>query len=445
MLKIDLSLKNIGNLVEEKEFSTMLLDARKANSTLMGANGKGSDYLGWVTLPESIEAEEVKKIISVATEIRVNSELVIIVGIGGSYLGSKAVIDALSSALGNINKAPRKDPIVIYAGHQISGAYANEVKELIKHYETSVVVISKSGTTTEPAIAFRFIKEEMEQKYGIKDASSRIIAITDEKRGALKQLAIQQGYETFNIPDNVGGRYSVLTAVGLLPIAIAGFDIKLLIEGAAKMCEIANTPDNIMEQYAAIRNLLYSNKKNIEILASFEPKLQYFTEWWKQLYGESEGKEGKGIFPASVIYSSDLHSMGQYVQDGERTIFETFIKVATQKSDMEIKMNVENLDGLNFLAGMKFSEVNAIAEQATILAHVDGGVPCIEITMEKLDEINVGALIYFFQRACGISGYMLDVNPFDQPGVEEYKNNMYALLGKEGYKELKEELENRLK
>ena len=315
----------------------------------------------------------------------------------------------------------------------------------VENKKFAINVISKSGTTTEPAIAFRFIKEAMEQKYGKQQVASRIVAVTDKSKGALKQLATNEGYETFDIPDDIGGRFSVLTAVGLLPIAIAGFNIQLLIDGANEMREIAKTPNNIVEQYAAIRNALYQKGKKIELLASFEPKFQYFNEWWKQLYGESEGKNNKGIYPSSVIYTTDLHSMGQYVQEGERSLFETFIKVKSQRNDMEILNNIEDLDGLNFLAGMKFGEVNAIAEQATILAHVDGGVPIIEISIERLDEINIGALIYFFERACGISGYILGVNPFDQPGVEAYKKNMFALLGKSGYETLKEELENRIK
>ena len=445
MFRINLNLQNADRDIAAVVMEQMSSRALNSNKVIDNKSGDGSDYLGWSTLPEEMNSDEVARIKSVASKLRGQSELIIIIGIGGSYLGAKSVIDALSSSLGNISKSPRKDPMIIYAGHQISGSYANEVKNLISQYETSVIVISKSGTTTEPAIAFRFIKEELEQKYGKSTASSRIVAITDKSRGALKQLATNESYETFDIPDNVGGRFSVLTAVGLLPIAVAGFDIQLLLDGAKQMQELSKTPNNIMEQYAAIRNALYSSGKKIELMASFEPKLQYFNEWWKQLYGESEGKKNRGIYPSSVIYTTDLHSMGQYVQEGERTLFETFIKVKQQRDDMEILMNAENLDGLNFLAGMKFGEVNSVAEQATILAHIDGGVPVIEISIEKLDEINLGSLIYFFERACGISGYMLGINPFDQPGVEAYKNNMFALLGKDGYEELREELTNRIK
>ena len=445
MCEININLQNTDKYIGSEDFKLLMSKASLSNNKIDNKTGEGSEYLGWVNLPQEINPEEIIKIKSTASKFRGQSELVIVIGIGGSYLGAKAVIDALSPSFGDISKSPRKDPMIIYAGNQISGSYANEVKDLIYQYETSVIVISKSGTTTEPAIAFRFIKEAMEQKYGKQQVASRIVAVTDKSKGALKQLATNEGYETFDIPDDIGGRFSVLTAVGLLPIAIAGFNIQLLIDGANEMREIAKTPNNIVEQYAAIRNALYQKGKKIELLASFEPKFQYFNEWWKQLYGESEGKNNKGIYPSSVIYTTDLHSMGQYVQEGERSLFETFIKVKSQRNDMEILNNIEDLDGLNFLAGMKFGEVNAIAEQATILAHVDGGVPIIEISIERLDEINIGALIYFFERACGISGYILGVNPFDQPGVEAYKKNMFALLGKSGYETLKEELENRIK
>ncbi len=445
MGRVDLSIKNINTFVDANELEAQISRARVCNEMLDEKTGKGSDFLGWVDLPSSISNEEITKIKSVASRLRRDCELVVVIGIGGSYLGAKAVIDSLSNSLTVLDKSPKKDPIIVYAGHQISGSYAAEIKELIGQYETGVVVISKSGTTTEPAIAFRFIKDLMEEKYGKENSVKRIVAITDESRGALKKLSTSMGYDTFVIPDNVGGRFSVLTAVGLLPIAIAGFDIQLLLEGAKEMKELSMGQEtNIVETYAAVRNLLYKQGKKIEMFASFEPKLQYMAEWWKQLYGESEGKDSKGIFPASVIFSTDLHSMGQYIQDGERHLFETFVKVKNVKSDMEITMNVDNLDGLNFLSGVKFSEVNAIAQQATILAHVDGGVPCMELTIDKLDEMSIGALIYFYERACGVSGYMLEVNPFDQPGVEAYKNNMYALLGKAGYEELKEKLQARL-
>lgn len=439
-------LKNINPFIDINTYKEVLKTANQCNAQLHTTEGKGADFLGWVDLAGQIRKEEIDSIKATAARLRQKCELVIVIGIGGSYLGAKAVIDALSDPLKALSKTPKKDPIVVYAGHNISAGYLSELLELVGQYETGVICISKSGTTTEPAIAFRLIKEAVEARYGKAAAAERIVAITDAHKGALREVADTEGYETFVIPDDVGGRYSVLTPVGLLPIAVAGHDIQLLIDGAQQMekeCAAINE-NNIAAMYAAARNTLYRNGKKIEILATFEPRLQYFAEWWKQLYGESEGKQGKGLFPASVVFSTDLHSMGQYIQEGERDLFETFLSVETTKKDITLTANPQNTDKLNFLAGRDLSEINRTAEQGTILAHVDGGVPCIEIKIEKLDEMNIGSLIYFFEKACGISGYLLGINPFDQPGVEAYKNNMYALLGKPGYEALRESLEKRL-
>lgn len=432
MSKINLNLGNITKYTESKKFTTLLNSAKKAHLQLQKESKDNHPYLGWITLPTNTEIDEIKRIKEVASDIRVNSELVIIIGIGGSYLGAKAIIGSLASKFGAINKAPRKDPIIIYAGYNMCGDYANEIKELIKQYETSVIVISKSGMTLEPAISFRFIKEEMVKKYGKNQSQSRIITITDGNKGALKELSVVENYISFEIPSNIGGRFSVLTSVGLLPAAIAGFDIQLIIDGAIEMQEICKKQGSIAEQYAATRNLLYSNKMKIEILASFNSQLECFFKWWEQLFAESEGKGRKSIFPTSAIYSTDLHSIGQLIQDGEKNIFETFIKIKQSKSDMNVKMTIDNIDQLNFIAGMKYSEINDIAEKATIIANMDGDTPCIEISMERLDEINIGALIYFFEYSCAISGYIKKINPFDQPGVSAYKYNMSELLKKEG-------------
>lgn len=431
MININLNLRYSAPFTKGRAFTSMLTSAKRANALLLKKKGVGAELTGWMDYPTVYDRAEISRIKAVAANIRTNSELVIVIAIGGSYLGAKAVIEALSPALGYINKSPRKDPIIVYAGYNLSGSYAVEIKELIKQYETSVVVISKSGTTLEPVISFRFIREEMQQKYGRKESASRIIAITDANEGALMKLSTKLKYDTFSIPDNIGGRYSVLTTVGLLPIAIAGFDIQLLLDGAAEMEKISKESGCIVEQYAAARNILSANQKDIEILASFEPKLASFSKWWTQLFAESEGKELKGIYPTSVIYSSDLHSIGQYIQDGKRNIFETFINISTARSDMKINMNVENFDNLNYIAGMKYSEINSIAQQATVIAHSSGGVPCIELEIQRLDEINIGGLIYFFERACAISGYMQGINPFDQPGVDEYKKNMTLLMDKQ--------------
>lgn len=443
------------NVKIEKIYSTVSVEAvqalagemRAANELLHSGKGAGNDFLGWVNLPSSITTAELEDIKATAKSLASKAEVVVIIGIGGSYLGAKAVLDAMNSSFDMMRKK-RENPIVIFAGQNISEDYTHELLETLKEYSIATVVISKSGTTTEPAIAFRIIKEEIENRYGKTEAASRIVAVTDKTRGALRTLATQEGYKTFVIEDNVGGRFSVLTPVGLLPLAVAGIDIDSLIKGASDM-ENACLPSVAFEQnpaeiYAAARTALYRAGKKIEILASYEPKLQNIGEWWKQLYGESEGKDGKGIFPASVTLTSDLHSMGQYIQDGERTVFETVISVKNPKYTFEIKADQANLDGLNFLAGKRISEVNRMAQLGTMLAHVDGGVPNLEIKLDTIDAYNIGALLYFFEKACGISGYALGVNPFDQPGVEAYKKNMFALLGKPGFEKEGEELRQRL-
>ena len=421
--------------------------AEASNALLANGEGAGNDFLGWVALPQSIDAEQLAAVNEVANRLRAKAEVIVCIGIGGSYLGAKAVLEAMSNSFALL-KRDRKEPIVLFAGQNISEDYTYELLDAVKDRELAVVVISKSGTTTEPAIAFRILKAELERRYGKAEAAERIVAVTDKARGALKTLATQEGYSTFVIPDDVGGRFSVLTPVGLLPLAAAGIDIEALVRGAQDMQKATdeNVPyeQNIAAQYAAVRNALYAEGKKIEILASYEPKLQYIAEWWKQLYGESEGKEGKGIFPASVTLTADLHSMGQYIQEGERMLMETVISVAKPDHSITIESDEENLDGLNFLAGKRISEVNRMAELGVQLAHTDGGVPNIRIELPAIDAYHIGALLYFFERACGISGYILGVNPFNQPGVEAYKKNMFALLDKPGYEAESKAIKERL-
>lgn len=423
-------------------------DAVKQNiTTLYNGTGKGSDFLGWVNLPSSISTAELTDIKATAKQLGDLCEVVVVIGIGGSYLGAKAVIDALSDNFAQLK--PRKNPLVIFAGQNISEDYLTELQAVLKTRKWGIIVISKSGTTTEPAIAFRVLKADCEAQFGKAEAVKRIVAITDAKKGALRTLANQEGYKTYVIPDNVGGRFSVLTPVGLLPIAVAGFDIDQLVNGAADM-EKSTTADIEFEKnpaaiYAAVRNALYRKGKGVEITANYNPKLHYFAEWWKQLYGESEGKEQKGIFPASVDFTSDLHSMGQYIQQGQRCLFETVISIDKPNSSLQIAADEKNLDGLNFLAGKHIDEVNKMAELGTILAHVDGGVPNIRVSIPQLNAYYLGQLIYFYEIACGISGYLLDVNPFDQPGVEAYKKNMFALLDKPGYEAESKAIKEKLK
>ena len=421
--------------------------AEASNALLANGQGAGNDFLGWVALPQSIDAEQIAAVNEVADRLRSKAEVIVCIGIGGSYLGAKAVLEAMSNSFALLQR-DRKEPIVLFAGQNISEDYTYELLDAVKDRELAVVVISKSGTTTEPAIAFRILKAELERRYGKAEAAERIVAVTDKARGALKTLATQEGYSTFVIPDDVGGRFSVLTPVGLLPLAAAGVDIEALVRGAQDMQKATDETvpyeQNIAAQYAAVRNALYAEGKKIEILASYEPKLQYIAEWWKQLYGESEGKEGKGIFPARVTLTADLHSMGQYIQEGERMLMETVISVAKPDHTIVIESDEENLDGLNFLAGKRISEVNRMAELGVQLAHTDGGVPNIRIELPAIDAYHIGALLYFFERACGISGYILGVNPFNQPGVEAYKKNMFALLDKPGYEAESKAIKERL-
>ena len=438
-----LEIAKSGVVIDEQ----MKAAAQKANELLHSGLGAGNDFLGWVNLPSSIDAEQLAAIEAQAAKLRQKAEVVICIGIGGSYLGAKAVIEAMSNSFEFLNKK-HANPTVVFAGQNISEDYTYELLEAVKEYSVAAIVISKSGTTTEPAIAFRLIKAEIEKRYGKAEAAERIVAITDQARGALKTLATNEGYPTFVIPDNVGGRFSVLTPVGLLPLAVAGVDIKALVAGATAMeaataADVA-VEDNLAAQYAIVRNELYKAGKKTEILGSYEPKLQYVAEWWKQLYGESEGKDGLGIFPASVTLTADLHSMGQYIQEGERTLFETIISVAESKYTVKVEAEQENLDGLNFLAGKRISEINKMAELGVQLAHIDGGVPNIRIEIPAIDETSIGALLYFFEKACGISGYILGVNPFNQPGVEAYKKNMFALLDKPGYEEESKAIKARL-
>ena len=422
--------------------------AQTANALLHSGKGAGNDFLGWVHLPSSISENEIDAIRKEAAKLRSKADVVVCIGIGGSYLGAKAVLEAMSDPFKLLHKE-QKDPTVIFAGQNISEDYTAELLAALKEHSIAAIVISKSGTTTEPAIAFRLIKAEIEKRYGKKEAAERIVAITDKARGALKTLATQEGYPTFVIPDDVGGRFSVLTPVGLLPLAAAGVDIEALVRGAEEMeratGEQVAFAENPAAVYATVRNALYEAGKKIEILGSYEPKLQYINEWWKQLYGESEGKDGKGLFPASVTLTADLHSMGQYIQEGERTMFETIVSVTAPKHEVRIESDAENLDGLNYLAGKRLSEVNRMAELGVQLAHVDGGVPNLRIEIPEISAHALGALLYFFEKACGISGYLLGVNPFNQPGVEAYKKNMFALLEKPGYEAETKAIRERLK
>ncbi len=421
---------------------------RLAHQQLHEGTGAGSDYLGWIDLPVNYDKEEFARIQSAAKKIRSDSDILVVIGIGGSYLGARAAIEMLSHTFYNLlSKEQRGTPIVVFAGNNISSTYMAHLLQLLEGKDFSLNVISKSGTTTEPAVAFRILKDELEKKYGKEAAKSRIYATTDQARGALKKLASEEGYESFIIPDDVGGRYSVLTAVGLLPIAVAGIDIEQMMLGAADASkEYANEDlaSNASYQYAAVRNALYRKGKTTEILVNYEPTLHYFSEWWKQLYGESEGKDNKGIYPASVNFSTDLHSMGQFIQEGTRNIFETVIQVDKPKEEITIERDPADLDGLNFLAGQTMDFVNKKAFQGTLLAHTDGGVPNLIVTIPEVSPYWFGYMVYFFEKACGISGYLLGVNPFDQPGVEAYKKNMFALLGKPGFEKEKAELESRL-
>ena len=446
MSKITIDYSKTGVMPHEvKYFKEQIAVAHKM---LHEKTGAGNDFLGWVDLPVDYNKDEFARIQKAAEKIQGDSDVLIVIGIGGSYLGARACIDALSHTFYNaLSKEQRKTPKIYYVGNNISGTYLKDLLDICEGKEVSVNVISKSGTTTEPAIAFRVFKQFMEEKYGKEEAKNRIFATTDKARGALLTLAREEGYETFTIPDDVGGRFSVLTAVGLLPIAAAGINIEELMQGAADArAEYSNenVEENACYQYAAVRNALLRKGKTTEIVVNYEPCLQYFGEWWKQLYGESEGKDGKGLYPSSVNFSTDLHSLGQYIQDGQRILFETVINVEDPRKDVVLKEEASDLDGLNYLAGKTMDFVNKQAFQGTILAHVDGGVPNVVINLPAINAYHMGQLIYFFEKACGMSGYLLGVNPFDQPGVEEYKKNMFALLGKKGFEALRETLLARL-
>ncbi|MCL1865879.1 MAG: glucose-6-phosphate isomerase [Oscillospiraceae bacterium] len=434
----------LEGFIREHELPLIAPSCELAHNALHSGNGAGSDFLGWLTLPDDYDKEEFARIKSSAAKIRADSDIVIVLGIGGSYLGARAVIEAIKGSLYN-SFAGNGDgnPQVYFAGNSLSPSYMNEILSLIKGKDYSVIVVSKSGTTTETALAFRVFKDLIEKKYGIEGAKERIYAVTDKARGTLKELSDKKGYETFVIPDNVGGRFSVLTAVGLLPIAVAGCDIDALMQGASAAVKDTANPDlfgNSCYKYAALRNLLLRKGFGIEMLVSYENSFTLMNEWFKQLFGESEGKDGKGIFPVSAVFSTDLHSLGQFVQDGTNTIFETVVWFDKTESDFFLENDPDNSDGLNFLSGQNMSEVCKKAFQGTLLAHTEGRTPNIVLELPKLDEYNLGYLIYFFEKACAVSGYMLGVNPFDQPGVEDYKKNMFALLGKPGFEKQKEAL-----
>ena len=448
MNKISLDLSNVSSFIGNDELDNMKGFVENAHKTLHNKTGAGNDFLGWLNLPKDYDKEEFARVKVAADKIKTNADILIVIGIGGSYLGARAAIELLSNNFHNLlSKEDRKTPQVIFAGNSISSSYLKQLLELVKDKEVAVNVISKSGTTTEPAIAFRFFEKFMIDKYGVEGSKERIFVTTDKARGALKGLADKRGYETFVIPDDVGGRFTVLTAVGLLPIAVAGIDVDSMMQGAVDAMNDYDNSDldnNDCYKYAVVRNCMYRKNKTTEILVNYEPNFHYFNEWWKQLYGESEGKDQKGIFPASVDFTSDLHSMGQYIQDGLRNLFETVLRVGEPVENIDIEFSEEDGDGLNFLAGKSVDFVNKKALQGTVLAHVDGGVPNMIIDIPEVNAYNFGYLVYFFEKACAISGYILGVNPFNQPGVEEYKKNMFALLGKPGYEEEKAKLEKRL-
>ena len=448
MGKITFDYSKTAGFISEEEIGYMSRLTEQAKDVLVSKNGAGNDFLGWIDLPVDYDKEEFSRIEKAAEKIKKDSDVLIVIGIGGSYLGARAAIEFLRHGFYNsLPKEKRGTPEIYYVGNSISSTYLQGVIDVIGDRDFSVNVISKSGTTTEPAIAFRIFKKMLEDKYGQEEAAKRIYATTDKARGALKDLATTEGYESFVVPDDVGGRFSVLTAVGLLPIAVSGADIKALMDGAASGRELAlneKFEDNEAMKYAAIRNILLRKGKSVEVLANYEPALHYIGEWWKQLYGESEGKDQKGIFPAAVDFTTDLHSMGQFIQDGARIMFETVMNVEEARETITIEKEAEDLDGLNYLAGKTMDFVNKSAMNGTILAHTDGNVPNLMIKIPKMDEFHLGQLFYFFEFACGVSGYILGVNPFNQPGVESYKRNMFALLGKPGYEEEREALLKRL-
>ncbi|HRU96407.1 MAG TPA: glucose-6-phosphate isomerase [Ruminococcus sp.] len=443
-MSLKLNTKYLSDFVNPDELAGIKAQVEAAADTLHNKSGLGNDFLGWVELPTNYDKEEFARIKAAAEKIKKNSDILIVIGIGGSYLGARAAIELLKSPL--YNNMKKDTPDIYYVGNSINPTYLNEVIALCEGKDFSVNVISKSGTTTEPALAFRIFKKMVEDKYGKEEAKNRIFATTDKARGTLKSLSNTEGYETFVIPDDVGGRFSVLTAVGLLPIAVAGCDIDALMKGAAKaqkdLC--ADFDNNDCYKYAALRNILYRKGKSVEMLVSYDPSFVMMSEWYKQLFGESEGKDNKGIFLASVTFSTDLHSMGQYIQDGARIMFETVVDIKNPKTDLFLEPDAENLDGLNFLTNQNMSVVNRRAFEGTVLAHTEGGVPNMILELEDTTEESVGYMIYFFEKACAVSGYVLGVNPFNQPGVESYKSNMFALLGKPGYEGAKAALEAKL-
>lgn len=446
--KVTFDYSKVGEVIQEHELEYMSGLVAAAKETLVSKSGAGNDFLGWIDLPVDYDKEEFDRIKAAAKKIQSDSEVLLVIGIGGSYLGARAANEFLGHSFANmVSKEIRKAPEIYYVGNSISSTYIKDLIDVVGDRDFSVNIISKSGTTTEPAIAFRIFKAMLEKKYGKEEAAKRIYATTDKARGALKNLATEEGYETFVVPDDVGGRFSVLTAVGLLPIAASGADIDKLMEGAAAGREAALNKDfaeNDALLYAAVRNILHRKGKAVEVLANYEPSLHYTSEWWKQLYGESEGKDQKGIFPASVDLTTDLHSMGQFIQDGSRIMFETVMEVEKSREELILGEEPVDLDGLNYLAGQTVDFVNKSAMNGTILAHTDGNVPNLKVVIPEQNEYYLGQLFYFFEFACGISGYLLGVNPFDQPGVESYKKNMFALLGKPGYEKEREELMKRL-
>jgi glucose-6-phosphate isomerase len=447
MINLRFQYKNVTAFLSEEEIHLMQDDIDVSHSLLVEKAGKGNQFLGWIDLPAKIDESLISSIEADAKAIRAKAEILVVIGIGGSYLGPRAINEALSSPFSAFH-TENKNPVVLYAGHTMSQDYHAELLHLLDNKEYVIVVISKSGITTEPAIAFRLLKNHIEKKYGPEEAASRIIAITDNSRGALKSISEKHGYKTYLIPDDVGGRYSVLSPVGLLPVAIAGYNIRELIDGACEMrkacIETSSILDNPAACYAAIRNSLYRMGSQIEILVNYEPSLHYFTEWWKQLFGESEGKENEGLFPSGVDFTSDLHSMGQYIQQGQRMIFETVIHIQKSKRLLSVPNDEEDVEGINYLAGKTLHQVNDMAALGTTLAHIDGEVPNLDIFLPAIDERSLGELIYFFEFACGLSGYLLGINPFNQPGVEAYKNNMFALLGKPGFENETEAIRDRI-
>ncbi len=449
MIQLKLKIDNALGFVSDDEIKLFESESDLQRRKIYDKTGAGNDFLGWVDLPGQIDDSLIQGIEKDAARIKSDSQVVVVVGIGGSYLGARAIIDALSGNFYQMQSASGDHPLVVYAGQNIGEDYTAELLDFLNDKDYSIIVISKSGTTTEPAIAFRLLRKHLEEKYGEEKASERIYAITDASKGALKTLAGNKSFKTYVIPDDVGGRYSVLTPVGLLPIAVAGFNIREFVNGARNMQEFLKGEEDLFKNpallYAVVRNILYRKGKTTEIMANYTPSMMYFTEWWKQLYGESEGKDQKGIFPAGVNFTTDLHSMGQYIQDGIRNLFETVVRLEKPKRIMEIPHDRDNLDGLNFLAGKRLSYVNKMAETGTILAHVDGEVPNLEIILPEINENVLGELVYFFEMGCALSGYILDVNPFDQPGVEAYKKNMFALLEKPGFEDETKEIKKRIK